>query len=137
MGGTLSSKDEAQKEPTDSISKASSDSFSAEKSDDGEEGTFASNASDGMDDHFNYRQSAQEKGFLGDIISDFKVGIESLKVDLCCAQATSSNNPVTSPLSETSPSSFDQSLTESFTPNDLNKNCTTSPTTERGDFTFD
>merc|ERR1711957_1131151 len=56
--GTSSSKDEAQKEPTDSISKASSDSFSAEKSDDGEEGTVASIASDDvLDDHFNDRQS--------------------------------------------------------------------------------
>lgn len=87
-------KDEVRQDAAESMSKASSGSFSVGHSDEEEDGTFASLAS--LSHH--EPQAAQGKGFFGDIITDFKVGIESLKVDLCCAQ--SRNHPMASPLSE-------------------------------------
>lgn len=119
----ISDRNEARQDEVESMSKVSSDSFFAEHSDEEEEGTFASNASDDMDDHFQ-APSAQEKSFLGDIISDFKVGIESLKVDLCCAQEKSMNKSMASPLSEISPSSFDSCHDSQGSPSSHTISCT-------------
>lgn len=150
--GTSGSKDEARQEAADSLSKASSGSFSDAHSDEEEEGTFASldsHASDEMEEHFHDPQPAREKGFLGDILSDFHAGIESLKVDLCCAQATAAHRAPASPLGAVSPASFDSrgfddpashSISLTFTPGSpahhIDTSGTASPTNERDNFPF-
>ena len=88
--------DEDDRMRTVSSDASDHDSLSMAKFDE-EEGTFASHTSNDMEEESHAPpSSAPEQGFLGDILSDFKEGIESLQVDLCCAQ-TSAHRP-TSPL---------------------------------------
>ena len=102
-----SEQDEAQQYEADNESKASNRSFS-----DDEEATFATNATDEMDDPFYLKSAQDEEDVLGDFLLDVKVGIESMKMEgLCCVTETQgpSPTPMASPLSDYSPSSYGSS----------------------------